>query len=62
MQVPLALGDLIDRMLDLDPADRPSAEEAEAILAGCRRGHNAVELRAQGAARCLGEDLPEAAA
>jgi len=30
--IPLPLADLIDRMLDLDPSDRPSAEEAEAVL------------------------------
>ena len=30
--IPLPLAELIDRMLDLDPADRPSAEEAEAVL------------------------------
>lgn len=30
--MPLALATLIDRMLDLDPADRPSAEEIGAVL------------------------------
>jgi serine/threonine protein kinase len=30
--IPLPLADLVDRMLDLDPIDRPSAEEAEAVL------------------------------
>jgi len=37
-EIPLALGELIDRMLDLDPADRPSAEEAEATLYGIAHG------------------------
>jgi tRNA A-37 threonylcarbamoyl transferase component Bud32 len=32
--IPLHLADLIDRLLDLDPSDRPSAEEAEAVLHG----------------------------
>ncbi|MEC8191766.1 MAG: serine/threonine-protein kinase [Myxococcota bacterium] len=30
--IPLPLADLVDRMLALDPTERPSAEEAEAVL------------------------------
>ena len=38
-EVPLALGDLVDRMIELDPADRPPAEECEQILGLLARGH-----------------------
>lgn len=36
--VPLALADLVDRLLSLDPADRPSAEEAQDLLERVAQG------------------------
>ncbi len=36
--VPLALAELVDRMLSLDPADRPGAEECESLLDAVARG------------------------
>ena len=38
--IPLPLAHLIDRMLDLDPSERPSAEEAEAVLHGIAFHHH----------------------
>lgn len=37
-EVPLALSDLVDRLVALDPAERPTAEEAERVLAAIDEG------------------------
>ncbi len=39
-EVPLALGALVDRLIALDPADRPSAEEAQDILERIAQGRS----------------------
>ncbi|MEC8423440.1 MAG: protein kinase, partial [Myxococcota bacterium] len=42
--MPLALAGLVDRLLSLDPAARPSAEEAESVLAAIAEGETLASV------------------